>query len=497
MTVYLEEKSTGQGRQEEIGGYTSIVEVPPMAQAYSEEPLDVGDLVPKMRKPLHAGDMAPLFEARTLDGQDIHLVDYRGKFVLLTFWAPEYDPELDRLKELHKTHGDTGKFQIIGLGGADTLEEVKSYVTENKIEWPVIYFGEKWDEGIAAQYGPYILLIDPVGKIVATWLRAEKLTNTVRDAMQDTDQRREARRIAPEELPKLKQALLTGDSKARREAFKTLLTSDFMTALDDSWLPAMRTAAMDIDPSVRSEVARVVGTRWVWRAPDQDPNAIDLLLKLSSDGDRTVRYDAVYHGLSTVRSASEPVIRRLIEMAMADHDRDLYSRIVWGTKGAMQAPPELVVRILAEQLNGAETDIRHAASIYALYRDLLEKEPPDDWNLARVKEHYPDDGFALFFLAREPFRPQDDDALWSEFAKSLPQEVASERLPTPWRRNQDEPACTAKLCGKRQVDIVKSLLENHPRLQYEEVYPLRVSDQLYFEELAVLLQSRTRGTPRR
>ncbi len=186
VTVYLEER-LGAGRPEEIGGYSGTIDVPAMTQAYTDEPLDLGELTLTMHKPLHVGDVAPPFGAKTLDGKDINLADYRGKFVLLSFWQPEYHPELDRLKELYKTYGGTGKLQIIGLGGGDTPEEIKKYITEHKIEWPEVYFGEKWDEGIAAEYGlsglPYILLVNPEGKIVATWLREEKLTETVRAAI--------------------------------------------------------------------------------------------------------------------------------------------------------------------------------------------------------------------------------------------------------------------------------------------------------------------------
>jgi beta-lactamase regulating signal transducer with metallopeptidase domain/peroxiredoxin/protocatechuate 3,4-dioxygenase beta subunit len=189
FTVWLEERFTGQGRQEEIGAYYGTVEVPEMADAYRDEPLDLGELVVQMRAPLHVGDTAPLFEAETLDGNDVRLADYRGRFVLLSFWHPASRPELDRLKELHKTYRDSGKLQIIGLGGSDRLDEVKKFVTENKIDWPQIYFGQQWDQGIAKQYGlgglPYILLIDPEGKIVATWLRGEKLTSTVREALEN------------------------------------------------------------------------------------------------------------------------------------------------------------------------------------------------------------------------------------------------------------------------------------------------------------------------
>ncbi|MEN6575120.1 MAG: M56 family metallopeptidase [Phycisphaerales bacterium] len=188
FTVWLEEQFTGQGRQEEIGGYYGTAQVPAMMQTYTAEPLDLGDLALSMRNPpLHVGDVAPLFEVKTLDGKDLRLVDYHGKFVLLSFWQPVFHPELDRLKELYKTYGAEGRLAIIEFAGNDTLEEVRKYIAERKIEWPEVYLGEKRDSDIAKRYGDavasYIVLVDPEGKIVATWLREENLTNTVRDTI--------------------------------------------------------------------------------------------------------------------------------------------------------------------------------------------------------------------------------------------------------------------------------------------------------------------------
>ncbi|UCD50311.1 MAG: redoxin domain-containing protein, partial [Phycisphaerales bacterium] len=189
LNVWLEEPLGDQGPPEEIGGYSGTIEVPEMAEAYSDEPLDLGDLVVKMRTPLHVGDVAPLFEAKTLDGQDIRLADYRGRFVLLSFWSPTFHPELERLQQLHAIYGALGNLQIIGLGGTDTLDEVNSYVEEHSIEWPQVYFGPDWDAALLRQLGGQmqIMLIDPEGKIVATWLRGEELTNTVRQALAETD----------------------------------------------------------------------------------------------------------------------------------------------------------------------------------------------------------------------------------------------------------------------------------------------------------------------
>ncbi len=189
FTIWLEERPTGQGRPEEIGSYYGTIEVPAIPGGRTDEPLDLGNLTVGMRNPpLHVGDLAPLFEAKSLAGQDIRLIDYRGKFVLLSFWQPTFHPEVERLKELQRTYG-ADRLQIIDFAGSDTLAEVQKYIAEHQIEWPEIYLGENKDNDIAKRYGDpvasYILLVNPEGTIVATWLRGEKLTSTVRDILEE------------------------------------------------------------------------------------------------------------------------------------------------------------------------------------------------------------------------------------------------------------------------------------------------------------------------
>ena len=189
LNIWLEERFTGQGRPEEIGGYKGTVEVPAMAEASTDEPLDLGELTLSMRHPLHVGDTVPAFEAETLDGKTIGLADYRGRHVLLSFWSPTFHPELNRLKELHAEYGKTGQLQIIGLGGTDTQDEVTSYISEHDIPWPQIYFGPDWNADLLKKLGGQmqIILIDPDGKIIATWLRGEDLTDTVRNALEEAE----------------------------------------------------------------------------------------------------------------------------------------------------------------------------------------------------------------------------------------------------------------------------------------------------------------------
>jgi hypothetical protein len=661
------------GPQSKIGAYRGTIEVPPTTGAYTDQPLDLGAVTLDM---FGVGEMAALFEAKTLDGKDIRLIDYRGKFVLLSFGQPPSYRDLARLKELHQTCGGRSDFQIIGfLPDWDTLETARGYVAKQQIEWPEIYLDA---ERIARQYGlsggSCIVFVGPDGKIIATWLTGEGLMNTVREALKiapasssvpnaaantslawqrtdryvppdpngffpddpeggkkldalyqavDKDQRsdeeilstvrqgfRRASRyradilgwignryiwnkdpqnplaveimyhavpleqynavyyglsvlrhkppnvlrtladicmrsrsdevgritwgLGPQReellpyltpylqdpdaaqreraavlvrsfkgeldfekwqrdkrqeqakaqfagrLPQFNQTLLTGDSNARYRALIGLRREGGSVVLDDSALPAMQAAATDPDRRVRIEVAQLAGNRWVWATQKQDPNAIALMVKLGADSDREVRYNAVYYGLSVVREKGEPVVRRLVELALTDHENSLYGRIVWGLRGFSKDTSETIAKVLTEHLGRAKTNAHHAASIYGLYRDVLKKEPPEDWGLAQVRRRYPEDLFVLPFSAREPFQPESTDALWSEFARALPEKIAADRLPT-WDTNKKD-ICYARIRGKEQATTIRDIIANHPRLRAGEVRPLPLATQLYLEE---------------
>jgi peroxiredoxin len=189
FTVWIEEQFRGGGgRPEEIASYYGALDVPQMPGGRSDEPLDLGELVLTMHdEPLRVGDTAPLFEAKTLDGDDLKLIDYRGKYVLLSFWQPVFHPEIEQLRQFYDAHHPGGRLEIIGLGGHDTLEEVKKYVEEKEILWPQIFTGEDSKSGIAKDYAlggtPWIFLVDPDGKIVAKNLRGEKLKAAVLEAL--------------------------------------------------------------------------------------------------------------------------------------------------------------------------------------------------------------------------------------------------------------------------------------------------------------------------
>lgn len=177
------------------------------------------------------------------------------------------------------------------------------------------------------------------------------------------------------QLPQFKEALLTGGSDARYQVLSTIQSNRMAEILDDSFVPAMQAAGSDPDPRVRNEIAWAAGYRWVWSAKQQDPNVIELMLKLSSDSDREVRYNSVYYGLSIVRDKSEPVVRRLVGLALADQEQSFYGRIVWGLNGPTRADRELVERVLVWELKDGATESERATA-RRLYQDVLGQEAP-------------------------------------------------------------------------------------------------------------------------
>ncbi len=98
----------------------------------------------------------------------IQLSAYRGKVVLLNFWATWCGPcllEMPRFVEWQREFG-SGKFQVIGISMDDAAPEVAATISKLKIDYPVLM----GDEHLGGAYGgvlglPVTFLIDQHGKI--------------------------------------------------------------------------------------------------------------------------------------------------------------------------------------------------------------------------------------------------------------------------------------------------------------------------------------------
>jgi hypothetical protein len=118
----------------------------------------------------------------------------------------------------------------------------------------------------------------------------------------------------------------------------------------------------------------LVGEQWIWSTQSQNAEAVDLMMRLSRDGNREVRDSAVYFGLSTVRDKEETGVRRLLEMAFDDREPNLYHRIAWG----LQREREKAAQVLQGYLNG--DDPVRARAAREVYKDMTGQEPPSPAN---------------------------------------------------------------------------------------------------------------------
>ncbi|MHC4566070.1 MAG: TlpA family protein disulfide reductase [Planctomycetota bacterium] len=94
------------------------INVPKHTDKNEQQILDVGELTVKLNSQLCKGQAAPLFDVKTLNGEEIRLQDLRGKIVLLAFWASwcgECVADIPMLKELYNEFGSDARFVMIGL----------------------------------------------------------------------------------------------------------------------------------------------------------------------------------------------------------------------------------------------------------------------------------------------------------------------------------------------------------------------------------------------
>ena len=146
----------------------------------SDEPIDVGTLELTLevgnQPEVAIGQAAPALEFQTLDGKPGRLADFRGKFVLLDFWATWCGPCVEQephLRAAQEAFGSDNRFVLISLSLDESVGTAKSHVTRHNLNWFQGYLGQ--DSRGVKEYGvttiPQIMLIGPDGKVLARDLR--------------------------------------------------------------------------------------------------------------------------------------------------------------------------------------------------------------------------------------------------------------------------------------------------------------------------------------
>jgi peroxiredoxin/outer membrane lipoprotein-sorting protein len=133
-------------------------------------PIDWG---PQAKPEIKVGAEPFEFEAKDLHGKPLRLSDYKGRVVLLDFWATWCGPclrEVPHVRAAYEKYKNEG-FDIMGISLDNKLSDLPPFTRKHKMPWRQIFDGNERQSKIARLYGvngiPFTLLIGRDGKIAA------------------------------------------------------------------------------------------------------------------------------------------------------------------------------------------------------------------------------------------------------------------------------------------------------------------------------------------
>jgi len=117
-------------------------------------------------------EFAPDFSRADLAGRPVRLGAYRGKLVLLSFWATWCEPcrsEAPRFSAWQREYGPRG-LQVLGISMDDDVAAATEFARALQLAYPVVMGDARLAELFGGVLGlPLTFLIDPSGRIVARY----------------------------------------------------------------------------------------------------------------------------------------------------------------------------------------------------------------------------------------------------------------------------------------------------------------------------------------
>ena len=142
-----------------------------------------------LEQPMNVHVPAPEFRAMRADGTSVSLSDFRGKKVVLTFWASWCGPcqgELGALEEFYEAHHTASSdFEILAISTDEDVAQATRFAREKKLSFPVLLDPH---ETVARAYEekgiPTLFVIDKDGKITYAHVGYDRIDPSRSESME-------------------------------------------------------------------------------------------------------------------------------------------------------------------------------------------------------------------------------------------------------------------------------------------------------------------------
>jgi thiol-disulfide isomerase/thioredoxin len=122
-----------------------------------------------------------------LRGNAVDMAQYRGKTVLVTFWATWANPAKRDMPDLAKLYAKfkSKNFEVIAINLDNEKADLDTYLQTTSLPWPQIFEPGGMESRLATEFGiislPTMFLVDPDGKVINRSLRSSSELEIILD----------------------------------------------------------------------------------------------------------------------------------------------------------------------------------------------------------------------------------------------------------------------------------------------------------------------------